>query len=317
MQINKPMAVPRSEWREQESKKDNLQRRSKLVAAVVCIVGAAAHWQTITSAISAMAPSASVPAVKTVPQPSHRQTFGAPQKSEKAQIKANATRAVPLMPGPFAHLNGISRDAVIGAANTMTAAAVAVGFHRNSKAYQAQPELEQALMRDQGAQKELSKMIAATYKVPYKTAALIVAKSVVESKKHSIDPLLVLALIGQESSFNKNAESGYGAQGVMQVVPRFHEKTMKKLGVPDIAEASVGKQIEVGMVVFKEFLGPDKAKPVEIALQHYNQGGNAKIDPTLKYATGVLNKREGFAATVAYYVQGSAAPQAISFKSNL
>ena len=326
MRTNHTMAIPLSEWREQEAKKDKMQRLVKLAAAAVCIIGAAAHWQSITSTISAMKPGAAQ-AAKTVPVSSHRQTFGTPQKNTTPQIKAETNTptqtlkatvlAPPTMPGPLEKLNDMSRGVVLGAAKTATAAAVAVGFHRNSKSYQANPELEQTLLSDHGAQKELAKMISTTYKVPYKTASLIVAKSVVESKKHQVDPFLVLALIGQESSFNKMAESDYGAQGVMQVVPRFHEKTMKKLGVDDIAEAPIGKQIEVGMVVLKEYLGPNKEKPVEVALQHYNQGGNAKIDPTLKYANGVLSKRANLTATVAHYVQESAPTQYASLKSNL
>lgn len=323
MRTTPTMAIPLSELREQDARKDKMQRLVIMTAAAVCIIGAATHWQTITSAISGDRPGAA-PAAKmiTAPVSSQRQAFGKLQKNTdptnmRAYAFNKAASITPTLPASLAKLGGASKDVVVGAANSMNSSATAVGFHRNSKAYQASPVLEHALMSDHGAQKELAKMISSTYKVPYKTASFIVAKSVVESKKHRIDPFLVLALIGQESSFKKEAESNYGAQGVMQVVPRFHEKTMKKLGVTDIAEAPVGKQIEVGMVVFKEFLGPDKEKPVEVALQHYNQGGNAKIDPTLKYANGVLKKREGLKATVANYVQDSAPAQYASLKSNL
>jgi len=37
-----------------------------------------------------------------------------------------------------------------------------------------------------------------------------------------LDPLLVLAMIAIESSFNPAAESGMGAKGLMQIIPRFH-----------------------------------------------------------------------------------------------
>lgn len=37
-----------------------------------------------------------------------------------------------------------------------------------------------------------------------------------------IDPLLVVAVIGIESRFNPFSESSMGAQGLMQVIPRFH-----------------------------------------------------------------------------------------------
>lgn len=37
-----------------------------------------------------------------------------------------------------------------------------------------------------------------------------------------LDPLLIIAVIGVESSFNPLSESTQGAQGLMQVIPRFH-----------------------------------------------------------------------------------------------
>lgn len=292
------MAISHDELREQEAYKNKLLRLVKLSAAAICIVGAASHWQDITAAISSAKPSATKE-VKTPPVSSHRQGFGL----QKTEAPAPAINPATPERSAFEKFNDMSRGAVISAAKGMAGVAEKVGFHRNSKAYKAQPELEQALMKDQGAQKEVAKMISETYKVPLKTASLIVAKSVVEAKKNEIDPFLVLALMGQESSYNKNATSSYGAQGLMQVVPRFHGDSMKKMKVPDILEAPIGKQIELGTVVLKGFFGADNEKPVEVALQHYNQGGNAKIDPKLKYATLVLDKRGALTATVANYVQ--------------
>src|SRR5512145_855863 len=37
-----------------------------------------------------------------------------------------------------------------------------------------------------------------------------------------LDPLLIIAVIGVESGFNPFSQSVFGAQGLMQVVPRFH-----------------------------------------------------------------------------------------------
>ncbi len=202
------MAIPLSEWREQEIKKDKVLRLVKLSAAVVCIIGAAANWQTITDSISSMKADVVQEEEKITRVSSQRQMFGTPQKTTGPSVNrldnknsivqrpSNEALISPI-PSPLGKLNELSRNAVIGAAKTVTAAATAVGFHRNSNAYQAHPELEQTLLRDHGAQKELAKMISTTYRVPYKTASLIVAKSVVESKKHQVDPFLVLALIGQ------------------------------------------------------------------------------------------------------------------------
>jgi len=40
-----------------------------------------------------------------------------------------------------------------------------------------------------------------------------------ESKRHALDPLLVLAVIAVESSFQDTATSVYGARGLMQILP--------------------------------------------------------------------------------------------------
>lgn len=41
-------------------------------------------------------------------------------------------------------------------------------------------------------------------------------------KERKIDPLLIVAVIGVESQFNPFAQSAMGAQGLMQIIPRFH-----------------------------------------------------------------------------------------------
>lgn len=42
------------------------------------------------------------------------------------------------------------------------------------------------------------------------------------AKERGLDPLLVIAVIGIESGFNPLAQSVAGAQGLMQIIPRFH-----------------------------------------------------------------------------------------------
>lgn len=57
------------------------------------------------------------------------------------------------------------------------------------------------------------------------------ARRVVESvyknsQETGVDPLIIIGMITKESMFKQNAKSFYGAQGLMQVVPRWHRKAL-------------------------------------------------------------------------------------------
>lgn len=43
-----------------------------------------------------------------------------------------------------------------------------------------------------------------------------------------IDPLLIIAVISIESSFNPISQSSMGAQGLMQIIPRYHQDKLPK-----------------------------------------------------------------------------------------
>ena len=101
-----------------------------------------------------------------------------------------------------------------------------------------------------------------------------------------IDPLLIIAVIGIESNFNPFCQSGFGAQGLMQVVPRFH---MDKL--PEEAEADAFldpvTNVQIGTRVLHEFIRING--DLEDGLQQF--GGAAK-DPERRYSSKVLAEKQ-------------------------
>ncbi|WP_026349939.1 lytic transglycosylase domain-containing protein [Bordetella sp. FB-8] len=69
----------------------------------------------------------------------------------------------------------------------------------------------------------LRSYISRKYKVAYNATETLVDTAFRVAHEKKLDPLLVLAVIAVESSYNPMAESAKGAQGLMQVMPRIHK----------------------------------------------------------------------------------------------
>ena len=70
-------------------------------------------------------------------------------------------------------------------------------------------------------------------------------------REHGVDPLLIVAVIGIESGFNPLAESSFGAQGLMQIIPRFHkDKLPEGAGERPLLDPVIN--VQVGVQVLRE-----------------------------------------------------------------
>lgn len=76
----------------------------------------------------------------------------------------------------------------------------------------------------------LENYIARKYRVAQKVTNNLIDAAFLVSKEFEIDPILVLAVMAIESRFNPFAESGAGAQGLMQVMTRVHLDKFEALG---------------------------------------------------------------------------------------
>lgn len=128
--------------------------------------------------------------------------------------------------------------------------------------------------------------IAERYRVSSVALEPVLAAAEASGRKVGIDPLLIVAVMAVESSFNPFAESQGGAQGLMQIIPRFH---MDKIGAAAGADALFDPQlnIQVGTAVLRE--GLKRFGDLEAALQYY---GGALDDPAASYARKVLAIKE-------------------------
>ena len=108
----------------------------------------------------------------------------------------------------------------------------------------------------------------------------------VAARQRGLDPLLVIAVISIESRFNPFSQSPMGAQGLMQIIPRYHQDkalqvTADRPFLDPIANVQMGTQI------LQEFIRQQGS--VIAGLQYYN---GALGDAEQAYANKVLAEKQ-------------------------
>ncbi len=98
-----------------------------------------------------------------------------------------------------------------------------------------------------------------------------------------LDPLLILAVMAIESRFNPFAESVMGAQGLMQVIPKYHQDKLED-SADELTLFDPIKNVEIGAIILKESIR--RAGSVQAGLQQYN---GAPWDAEARYANKVIS----------------------------
>ncbi len=101
-----------------------------------------------------------------------------------------------------------------------------------------------------------------------------------------LDPLLIIAVIGVESGFNPFAQSVMGAQGLMQVIPRYHRDKLPP-ETPPMAFLDPVSNVRVGAQVLQEAIR--RSGGLIEGLQYY---AGAADDPERGYATRVIAEKQ-------------------------
>ena len=132
----------------------------------------------------------------------------------------------------------------------------------------------------------LAEHIANNYAVELTDAEQIVLTSYTESQKHAVEPLLLLSIIGVESTYKRTAKSNAGAIGLSQIVPVYHKEKIKALKEDNLDLWSIKGNIRVGAQVLREYINLANGN-IQSALQMYN--GSSK-DMSKSYSRKVFSK---------------------------
>jgi soluble lytic murein transglycosylase-like protein len=141
---------------------------------------------------------------------------------------------------------------------------------------------ESVLEREQRA---VAEFIARRWRVAETASTAFVSTAYRAGQEHSVDPLLILAVMAIESRYNPVAESSMGAKGLMQIIPKYHQEKLLEHG-GEFALLDPEVNIQVGAQILREYMRRFGA--TETALQMY---GGAMDEPTAQYSGKVLAEK--------------------------
>lgn len=137
-----------------------------------------------------------------------------------------------------------------------------------------------------GAPRTLIDHLARHYRIAPEAAERTANAAYLAARDTGLDPLLVLAVIGVESSFDAAAESSKGAKGLMQIIPRYHEGKLVEHGGEALVHEPL-TNVAIGARILVEYI--ERRGGLEAGLQSYN---GARSDPSAGYAQKVMAERE-------------------------
>jgi len=107
------------------------------------------------------------------------------------------------------------------------------------------------------------------------TATWKLAQSILEqSNKHSLDPMIVLAMIKVESNFNHHAHSTRGARGLMQILPFVADAVAEEHGIDESKNVTTLYDPVVNVRIGVAYLSKLRTafSDLKLALTAYNLG---------------------------------------------
>ncbi|WP_341317320.1 lytic transglycosylase domain-containing protein [Paraburkholderia sp. IMGN_8] len=133
---------------------------------------------------------------------------------------------------------------------------------------------------------DIVELLRAQFRVAPTESARIARSVLTEADRHAISPVLLLAVMSVESSFDRHAVSVAGARGLMQVLPAAHPQLIA--GTTDLSDPAIN--VRIGSTILRDYL--DEADgDLEAALLRYSGGGRG-------YARRVVLRMRRFDASL-------------------
>ncbi len=124
-------------------------------------------------------------------------------------------------------------------------------------------------------QAAVASWLSRKYNVAPEPLAALVEEAFAAGPRAKIDPLLIMAVMAVESSFNPYAQSPMGAQGLMQVMTQVHGDKYRRYG-GKFAAFDPLSNMRVGIKVLQECIA--RAGSAEAGLRLYVGAGNLEDD---------------------------------------
>jgi hypothetical protein len=102
-------------------------------------------------------------------------------------------------------------------------------------------------------QRQITSYLAKRYSVSPEAVESIVRLAYKVGKEEKVDPTLILAVVGVESSYNPFAASPVGARGLMQVMPKIHKDKFEALSPGDWSPLNPEMNMRVGAKIIREY----------------------------------------------------------------
>lgn len=102
-------------------------------------------------------------------------------------------------------------------------------------------------------QRQVAHYISKRYRVSRDAIESLVKLAWKVGKEEGVEPTLILAISGIESSYNPYAASSVGAKGLMQVMAHIHKDKFEKLSPGDWSPLNPELNMRVGAQIIKEY----------------------------------------------------------------